>query len=63
VYIYSVLSLSVVRMKVRDSDVLALSTIDDRATTKYSTCTVQYHVQFQGTTEQQKSCFSTKALH
>jgi len=30
---------------------------------KYSTCTVQYHVQFQGTKEQQKSCCSIKALH
>ena len=30
---------------------------------KYSTCSVQYHVQFQGMTEQQKSCFSIKALH
>jgi len=29
---------------------------------KYSTCTVQYHVQFQGKTEQYKSCFSIKAL-
>jgi hypothetical protein len=30
---------------------------------KYSTCTVQYHVQFQGMTEQYKSCFSITALH
>ena len=41
-----------VRMKVRDSDVLAYSSRDDRAIKKYSTCTVQYHVQFQGMTEQ-----------
>jgi len=25
---------------------------------KYSTCAVHYHVQFQGMTEQWKSCFS-----
>jgi len=30
---------------------------------EYSTCTVQYHAQFQGMTEQQKSCSSTIALH
>jgi len=30
---------------------------------KYSTCTEQYHVQFQGMTEQLKSCFSIKVLH
>jgi len=31
-------------MKVRDSDVLALSSRDDREMKKYSTCNVQYHV-------------------
>ena len=41
-----------VHMKVRDSDVLAYSSRDDRAIKKYSTYTVQYHVQFQGMTEQ-----------
>jgi hypothetical protein len=30
---------------------------------KYSIRTVQYHVQFQGMTEQKKSFFSNKALH
>jgi len=30
---------------------------------KYNTCTVQYHVQFQGMNEQYKSCFSIRALH
>jgi hypothetical protein len=30
---------------------------------KYSTCTLEYHVQFQGMTEQLKSCFSIKVLH
>ena len=30
---------------------------------KYSTSTVQYHVQFQGMTEQYKSCFPIKSLH
>jgi len=30
---------------------------------KYSTCTVQYHVQFQGMTEQWKSLFSIKTVH
>jgi len=49
---YSVLSLSLVRMKVRDSDVLASSSRDDRTMKKYSTYTVRYHVQFQGMTEQ-----------
>jgi len=39
-------------MKVRDSDVLTQSTREDRAMKQYSTCTVQYHVQFQGMTEQ-----------
>jgi len=39
-------------MKVRDSDILAQSSRDDTAMKKYSTCTVQYHVQFQGMTEQ-----------
>ena len=55
-YIYSVLSLSLslslVRMKVRDSDVLAQSSRDDTAMKKYSTCTVQYRIQFQQKTEQ-----------
>jgi hypothetical protein len=35
-------------MKVRDSDVFALSSREDRAIKNYSTCTVQYH----GITEQ-----------
>jgi len=35
-------------MKVRDSDVLAYSSREDRAMKKYSSCTVQ----FQGMTEQ-----------
>jgi len=30
---------------------------------KKNTSTVQYHVQFQGMTEQYKSCFSVKALY
>jgi len=60
-YIYSVLSL--IRMKVRNSDILAESSRDDRAMKKYSTCTVQYHVQFQEMTEQWRSCFSIKELH
>jgi hypothetical protein len=30
---------------------------------KYSTCTIQYRVQFQGMTKWLKSCFSIKALH
>jgi len=29
---------------------------------KYSTCNVQYHVQFQGMTEQQKASFPITAL-
>ena len=43
---------SLVCVKVRDSDVLASSSRDNWTMKKYSTCTVQYHVQFQGMTEQ-----------
>jgi len=46
------LTLSLVLMKVRHSDLLAKSSRDKGAKKKYSTCTVQYHVQFQGMTEQ-----------
>jgi len=43
---------SLVHMKVRDSDILAQSSRDDRAMKKYSTYTLQYHVQFEGMTLQ-----------
>jgi len=39
-------------MKVKDSDVLAKSSRYHRRKKKYSTSTVQYHVQLQGMTEQ-----------
>jgi len=39
-------------MKVGDSDVLALSSRDDRAMKKYSTCAAQYQEQFRGMPEQ-----------
>jgi hypothetical protein len=57
-HIYSVLSL--LHMKVRDSDVLALSSRDDRAMTKYSTCTVQYHVSFKGWQNNKNQAFPSK---
>jgi len=49
---FAVYFLSLICMKLRDSDVLAKSSRDDRAMKKYSTCTVQYHVHFKWMTEQ-----------
>ena len=46
------LSHSVVHMKIRDSEILAQSSRDNTAMKKWITCTVQYHVRFQGMTEQ-----------
>jgi hypothetical protein len=39
-------------MKVRNSDVLAKTSREDRAMKKYCACAVHYYVQFKGITEQ-----------